>query len=162
MFTEVSAEGFEINLVKTMLDLLIWKRNISFITNSSVWHVWLASKKCGIYIFRAVMDVLMLFNNWRLLCKQQVSRMNGWKWPENLLWNIVPDCPTIKCRLTTCSHTALVWYLTPWRRIVVLNRGYYAALQRYKISLCSLMKYFSTQEENIHISEWPLNFLFIT
>ena len=44
MFTEVSAEGFEINLVKTMLDLLIWKRNISFITNSSVWPVWLASK----------------------------------------------------------------------------------------------------------------------
>ena len=44
MFTEVSAEGFEINLVKTMLDLLIWKRNISFITNSSVWHVWLPSK----------------------------------------------------------------------------------------------------------------------
>lgn len=45
IFTEVSAEGFEINLVKTILDLLIWKRNISFITNSSVWHVWLASKK---------------------------------------------------------------------------------------------------------------------
>lgn len=44
MFTEVSAEGFEINLVKTILDLLIWKRNISFITNSSVWPVWLASK----------------------------------------------------------------------------------------------------------------------
>ena len=44
MFTEVSAEGFEINVVKTIFDLLIWKRNISFITNSSVWPVWLASK----------------------------------------------------------------------------------------------------------------------
>ena len=64
MFIEVSAEGFEINLVKTMLDLLIWKRNISFITNSSVWHVWLASKNVEYTSScRAVMDVLMLFNN---------------------------------------------------------------------------------------------------